>query len=439
VVVAVLGVFKRFFDLLTSTRIGIALMTAVAVLSFLGAMIPQGGAREAYLVAYGSLWGRAIWALQLNDVFRAGYFTALLVLLCVMVFACSLKRLPRRIRLATRKEFIFDEARLRRMPRADELVVDVDDDEAALHIADVCKRHLYSVSTESRGRRRAVFASKAGFSRYGSFLLHLSFIFLLIGGISSTRLGSRYHEEVRVGSSFDLPVSGTDRLPVTVEDFTVELDERDRISDYVCEVGYRDEGGVATWFRIRPNHPLRFADREVYLVSFAEDPEVPEGFIVTAYDPAGELIIPHFFAGIDDPVYVEPLEGAVQASLGVVPSLRLITDDGRVETYIIESEPSGSGQLTGRYRFVLVHAVPSVVVTLEVVKEPGQSFIMAGLVLLTAGTFISLYLSHRRIWFIVSMLPERKAKVVSGGMANRNRDAFSREYDDIRSTLGELS
>jgi cytochrome c biogenesis protein len=436
---AVVGKFKRFFGLLTSTRVGIALMAALAVLSFLGAMIPQGGARDAYLEAYGSLWGRAIWALQLNDVFRTGYFTALLVLLCVMVFACSLKRLPRRIRLATRRELIFDEARLGRMPRTDELILDVDDEEAALHIADVCKHHLYRVSTGSRGQRRAIFASKAGFSRYGSFLLHLSFIFLLIGGISSTRLGSRYHEEVRVGGSFDVAVRSTDRLRVTVEDFTVELDQRDRVSDYVCEVGYRDEDGVATWFRIRPNHPLRFADKEIYLVSYAEDPAVPEGFIVTAYDATGELIIPHFFAGIDDPVYVEPLEGTVQASTGVVPSLRLITDDGRVETYIIESEPSGSGQATGRYRFVLIHAVPSVVVTLEVVKEPGQGFIMAGLVLLTAGTFTSLYLSHRRIWFIVSMLPERKAKVVSGGTANRNREAFSREYDDIRSTLDELS
>jgi cytochrome c biogenesis protein len=401
-------------------------------------MVPQGGAQDAYLETYGSTWGRVIWVLGLNDVFRTGYFTGLLILLCIMVFACSLKRLPNRIRLARSKEFISNPARLSAMPESAELIVDVDEEEAALHVADISKRHLYTVSVRTLDGVRAMCASKAGFSRYGSFLLHLSFIFLLIGGITSTRLGSRYYEEIRVGESFTLarPAGG---LSITVEDFSVELDDRGRLFDYVCEVGYRNEEGVATWFRIRPNHPLKVARREIYLVSYDEDPAVPAGFIVSAYDSAGGLLIPHFFASLRDPVYVDPLEATVQASMGVVPSLRLITDDGKVETYIIEVEPSRTGSSRQRYDFMLVHAVPSVLVTLEIVDEPGQGFIMAGLILLTIGTSISLYLSHRRIWFIVAGLPGHRAKVVFGGTANRNRDGFSKEFGEIRSGLDELS
>lgn len=431
-------ILKRLVGFLTSTRIGIVIMLILAVLSFLGAMIPQGGAHEAYLEVYGGVWGRTILALSLDDVFRTGYFTALLVLLCIMVFACSLRRLPQRIRSARYREFVFDKVRLSRMPEAVELLLDVDDEEAALHIADICRHHLYSVSAESGSGGRALFASKAGFSRYGSFVLHLSFIFLLFGGIVGARLGGRYYEEVRVGDVFNIPGPDGEVLPVAVEAFTVEVDERGRLSDYVCEVRYRHGDGPTSWFRIRPNHPFELAGRELYLVSYEEDPATPAGFVLAAYDSAGGAAAPHFFAAIDDPVYVEQLAATVQASIGVMPSLRLITDDGRVETYMIEDRP---GRATGnqRYRFVLVHAVPSVLVVLEVVREPGQAFIMVGFALLTVGTFVSLYLSHRRIWFIVTKAPEGKASVTFGGAANRNRDGFSQEFEKIRSAVDELS
>jgi cytochrome c biogenesis protein len=226
---------------------------------------------------------------------------------------------------------------------------------------------------------------------------------------------------------------------ISAEDFIVELDERSYISDYVCEVNFRDEAGEPVWYNIRPNHPLKIAGWEIYLVSYRDDPEIPEGFVLSGSDSAGGLVMPHVFAGVGDPVYVEELAATVQASIGVVPSLRLITDDGKVETYIIEDERTQFDHGGQQYRFTLVHMVPSLLVTLEVVREPGQGFIIAGFVLLTLGTFMSLYLSHRRIWFIVETLPGDKSKVTFGGRANRNRDGFSREFGAIRDTLDELS
>jgi cytochrome c biogenesis protein len=362
-----------------------------------------------------------------------------------MVFACSLKRLPPAVRLSKAREFIFDDERIARMPYRGELILDVDDEEARLHIIDICKRRLYSVShkADEPGKagdsRHALFASKMRLSRYGSFLLHLSFIFLLIGGIAGTRLGSRYYKDVRVGEHLKLGVTGTDSIAVSVEDFTIEFDDRDQVSDYVCEVAFRDGDRGLVWYRIRPNHPLRYRGREVYLVSFTEDPAVPEGFVVSVHDSAGNTILPHFFAGVGTPVYLEELGATVKAGHGIVPSLTLISDDGGVETYILEPSLSRPGTGDRDYHFVLIHSIPSLIVTLEIVKEPGQGFIIGGLVLLTIGTFVSLYLSHRRIWFIVSALPGEKARVVFGGRTSRNRESFAREFVSIKDTLDELS
>lgn len=427
------------FDLLTSTRIGLGVMVVLAVLSLLGATIPQGGARQAYIDAYGGLRGDVIWRLGLSDVFHAAYFTVLVILLCMMVFACSLRRLPRQVRLARQRELIFDDKLIGEMPYTAELILDVDQEEARLHVLDVCKRRFYSVCHAPCERGDAVFASKAAISRYGSFVLHLSFIFLLVGGVAGMRFGSRYYEGVRVGKHFELDGRGGETVAVTVEDFTIEFDDREQVSDYVCEVTFRDAREGLAWYKIRPNHPLRYMGNEVYLVSYEEDRTAPEGFVVSVYDSTGAIVLPHFFASVNSPVYVEEVGATIKATHGVVPSLTLVSDDGAVETSIIKHDLSEAGEENGRYCFVLVHSVPSVVVTLEVVREPGQGFIIGGLVLLTLGTFVSLYLSHRRIWFIVSPLPGAKARVVFGGRTSRNREGFAKEFEAIRETLDELS
>ena len=43
-------------------------MAVLAILSFLGATIPQGGGHEVYLRIYGRLWGGVVWTLGLDDV-----------------------------------------------------------------------------------------------------------------------------------------------------------------------------------------------------------------------------------------------------------------------------------------------------------------------------------------------------------------------------------
>jgi cytochrome c biogenesis protein len=434
-----LRILKYFVGFLTSTRAGIIVMVIIALLSLLGASIPQGGSQSAYVGVYGRFWGGLIWRLGISDIFRADYFTFMVILLCVMVFACALKRLRRRIELASGRTFIFDEKRLARMPQAGEVVVDLEADEALLHVLDICRRHRYRALSKAGGPGEAVFASKAGFSRYGSLILHLSFIFLLAGGIASTRLGSRYLREVRVGGSFLLEKSGGDSTVVRVEDFTRETDERDRLSDYVCEVTLEQGDRIIARYRIRPNHPLEYAGREVYLVSYAEDAARPEAFALSVYDSLGNVLAPHVFAGVDVRNYVEELGGALQATLGVLPGVRFFPDSGGVRTFMLQRDVLPADEVEGVYQFVVMYGIPAVVVTLEVVREPLQGLIIAGLVLLTAGTFVSLYLSHRRLWFIVTGLPDGKSRIVFGGNASRNPDGFAGEFEAVRRTLDELA
>jgi cytochrome c biogenesis protein ResB len=425
----------------TSTKVAVGLMVVLALFSLVGATVPQGQTQAHYLRAYGGFWGGLVWNLRLGFVFHTDYYTALLVALCVMVVACSLKGLPRRIRASRAPQFVSDDEALLRMPNSARLVLAVDREEADLHVRDVCRRHLYRVAVRTDGEVRTLVASKLGFARFASSVLHMSFVFLLVGGIVMTRLGSRAYEDVRVGENFDLKVAGLRTVEVVVENFDIEFDKHDNVSDFICDVTLRNQGGVILKSRIRPNHPLKYGSREIYLTSYGQDESAPDGFAVSVYDSSGAPVIPHLFVSVREADYVEELRGQVRASAGVVPQVTILFDDGTTETHRVEEDLSQAPGPSGRakYRFVMMYPVPSVVVTLEVVKEPGQWLILAGFALLTIGAFGSLYLSHRVVWFAIRPHSGGKSQVVFGGRAARNREGFAREFEAMRRTLEELA
>ncbi len=427
---------KAITGFLTSMKAGIAVMTVLAVLSLLGALIPQGGTHEAYVGHFGSARGNVIWYTGLGDLYRSFYYSGLLVFLCVMVLACALKRLPGQIRQAAGREVITDEVRLRKMPCNAELELDVDAEEAGLHAAEICRKRLYMARSESRDGRIFIFASRAAFARYGSFLLHVSFVFLLAGGVAFTRFGQRSFEDVPVGGEFTLP--GLDEAVVIVDDFEVISDRHGRVSDYVCSVILTENGKPLLVKDISPNHPLEYKGREVFLVSYEQNFEVLQGLVVSVLSREGETVVPVLYLPFGSPLEVPGANLFIEAIDAVMPFVRLTYPAGETEDVRLDREAAaftGDGNLG----FEVIHGVPSVLVMLEVVREPGEWLVVTGLVLLTAGSFICLYLSHRRIWFILKSLPDRKCRVVIGGSTSRNNEGFRGEFEHIRRTLDELS
>jgi cytochrome c biogenesis protein len=429
-------VLKAVTGFLTSPRAGIVVMAALAVLSLLGAFIPQGGTYDDYLEAFGPGRAAVIWYTGLADVYRSAYYSGLLVLLCIMVFACALKRLPGQYRQAARREFIADAGRLEQMPAHAGLELDVDAEEAGLHAAEICRKRLYRVYRKDTGSGYAVYASRAGFARYGSFLLHVSFIFLLAGGIAFTRLGQRSYEYVPVGGGFALP--GMEEAEVLVQDFQVIYDEFDRVSDFVCSVVLTEDDRPVALKDIRPNHPFKYRGREVFLVSYNQDFERLQGLVVSVHGRSGETLVPVLYLEYGSPLEVPGVGLTIEAVDALVPQVRLVYPAGEVEDLMLEPDATVFTR-DGNLGFSLIHGVPSIYVTLEVVREPGEWLVVTGLALLTLGTFACLYLSHRRIWFIVKSLPGDKSHVIFGGSASRNPEAFTGEFERIRRTLEELS
>jgi cytochrome c biogenesis protein len=438
-------ILHRIVGLVTETRLAVVVMGLIAVLSLAGAVIPQKRELAFYAGAYGEPCARVVSRLGLTDVFGADYFTVLLVALCLMVFACALKGLALRMRAAGEARTVPDGEALRAMSCSAAVDVGVDAEEARMHVADILRRRLYRVRVGPGGAEAGgeggltVVGSKMGFARYGTFVLHLSFIFLLAGGVALSRFGHHDYRKVAVGKTFTLQVASEKTVDVAVEDFDIEFDEGNRVSDYVCKVAVRDGGEVLARRTVSPNHPLKYRGREIYLNSFAEDENTLDGVVLAVVDSTGAVVVEHLGLADGERAYVDQMQGTITADLAGAPRVLVAFDGGRLESHMVRGHPTEASDGPSGYRFILLRPIYALVITLEVVREPGQWLLIVGFILLTAGVFSALYLSPRLVWARVKPAAAGRAQVLLAGRSTRARDHFAREFAAIRRALEELA
>jgi len=99
------------------------------------------------------------------------------------------------------------------------------------------------------------------------------------------------------------------------------------------------------------------------------------------------------------------------------------------ETVIVQP---GGGFPTPLGEFLVrVDDVETVMYTgLQVAKDPGVPVVWAGCILITIGTLMAFFTSHRRVWARVTPEPGG-AKVLFAGNASRNRVSFEQRFEEL--------
>ena len=84
------------------------------------------------------------------------------------------------------------------------------------------------------------------------------------------------------------------------------------------------------------------------------------------------------------------------------------------------------------YRFAIAGGEMGHFTGLQVSHEPGQWAVWGGVILLGIGLAFVFYIVHMRFW-AVPVLDAKTGKysLWIGGTANRNRDAFGQQFNDL--------
>jgi hypothetical protein len=172
---------KKFYLKFISRKTTISLIAVLALLYFLGLVIPQ---KMIVPPAEFSLWQmerptlvRWLDALQLTKIYSSPLVIIMTVLFFLNLLLVTYERIPaiiRQIRLP--RSLAFDADYVRRLPSAE---ITLHDRKEMDHICEKLKKHRYKVIYGPDSFR----GIKNSFSLLGSLFFHASFIFFLVGGL----------------------------------------------------------------------------------------------------------------------------------------------------------------------------------------------------------------------------------------------------------------
>jgi cytochrome c biogenesis protein len=434
----------RIFRGFTSLKLTLANLAALFLAMVAGTFVNPGMAPLAEIeraFAGRPLMLEAYRFFELYDLFHSWWFTLLLVSLALNLIACSIERLPRIYGQVKYPETRLDQTRGLKLRASGAAAGDV---RAEL------RARGYALSESERAGGTDLFAERGRFSRFGVWVVHLSLLLVLGGGIvgrltayEGTAYVPQNGGEVE---SFALRTADGSaprkRLGFTIRctDFRLKQFENGAAKAYESDLVLLDgEGRELKRGTINVNHPLQYAGLTIFQSSYqpveegararlrfvdrvtgaahevmaaaGEKIDAAEGLSYTAVDYRDD------FAGLGSAVQVQREEQGHRAT----------------KFWVFAKAPPGFDERNRDDRFALSFAGTAQLYAtgLQIARDPSTPIIYLGCFFLFAGCVVAFYTSHKRVW--ARMTPEG---LELGGAAHRNGDSFRVEFEGICAAVG---
>lgn len=431
------------WEQLTSIKLAIGLLIALALIAVIGTLIPQNQNPLIYVERYGLAGAQIIQFLQFDRLYSSWYFVGLLVLLVINTVCCAIKRFrvswemvrkPVEPRLADEIAKLPTHAKLERA------------DGGLERLKELLERRRYRV--QQTGAQLTAYKHLWG--RLGVDLLHVSLLVVLIGGIVGALLGFETFQVAHKGEVFHVARGGFD---VRVDDlWTTSYSDSPQIKDWYTKLTVIDNGQEVFTKTIEVNDPLTYKGITLYQSSFGTDwlggaqltirveraqpdgtslplgeftAKVGEEFTI---DDEGRRVkisafFPDFMIGEDR----RPANRSGRLNNPAV-FLEIFKGDQReFATWTFAQFPEFQHEFTQQnpYRFFVTGMVAPEFTGLQIAANPGIPLIYTGFILMMLGLFMNFYFPPRRIWAAY-----QEGKLYVGGLGREPRE-FEPELDEI--------
>lgn len=297
---------EQITDFLASVKLALVLLMVLAITAVVGTIVPQNLAPQQYLHAYGPRLYTFLSYLDVFDMYRSWWFTALLAFLTVNLLVCSTHRLPKTIRLI-------------KSVKPEKVTIDFLQKQAFV-VLETIPAPVTDISgplqtTFSRGfsRPRETTASwgtllhseKGAFSRFGVYVVHASILVIIAGAIVGNRWGFSAYLNLPEGQTAtqvegERPAARI-TLPfgIKLDKFVVEFYPNGMPSEYRSDLTVLEGNRPVLSTSIRVNHPLTYRDITFYQSSYGQVPGGSRGVaggplyysgLQVRYDPGVTLI-----------------------------------------------------------------------------------------------------------------------------------------------------
>jgi cytochrome c biogenesis protein len=453
--------FDKFLQFFSSLKCGLLLLGMLGISMILGTFILQRPmAQEGQIEqVYAPQVVRLLNAVGLFDVFHTWWFVLLLGLLGANIALASIERFPQVWRLFVRPHYAADATFMRALPFQREIPLGPHTPQEGFALAALKLENLGYPPRPDVLPQGTLYVEKHRLVRLAPYIVHASLLIIFAGAIIDGTHGYRGSINLRPGMSTDVVEPLTTQGALRHLDFTLRCDAAgmDAYPDgsprqYWSQLTILENGREVERKKIYVNDPLTYKGVRFFQAMYTAT-GTPRKLVMEAHwqengvekhqmlvlapgapAPLGEqgaaVALAEFI-----PDYVlqgnqissrsdEPRNPAIHLQVGRPGSQ--VTNSWVLANSPQLNPPNDTG-VSFRYVSVEMDATTG----LEVAREPGQWLIWAGCLLLTTGLMMALYLSHIRIWGIVTTDRTGQPVLLLGGQPSKYRENFERKFHEL--------
>ena len=179
-----LSVSRALFELFSSMRFAISLLTVIAIASIIGTVLKQNEPYPSYVIEFGQFWFTIFEWLGLFDVYHSSWFLLILLFLVISTTLCIYRNTPGMLREMRSFRENASENSLKAFTHQISLPVTGDQSFRASQLQQWLNAKKYSFKYQSRTGGNILLAAKAGsLQKLGYFFAHGAIVLICIGGL----------------------------------------------------------------------------------------------------------------------------------------------------------------------------------------------------------------------------------------------------------------
>ena len=270
--------FNKIWNFFTSVRLTIVLLLTLAATSIIGTLIPQNESPQAYLQAFGASLYRFFDLLGFLDLYHSWWFQTLMLLLVLNVMVCSIDRLSATWRIIFPERPKFNLSRFRRLEPKEEFTQNSAGEQLKKPYQATISRNFRYCRVEETDTGYAIFGERGRWTRIGVYIVHLSVICMLVGGVIGTRFGFEGFVNLAPGegaSQIQLRSSNQRmQLGFTIrcDDFKVSFYPSGAPEEWRASLSIIEQGKVVKSQDIIVNDPLHYKGISIFQASYGPLP-----------------------------------------------------------------------------------------------------------------------------------------------------------------------
>jgi len=444
---------KSFIRFLSSVKLAIVLIIIITIASVIGTLIPQLRSAEEYLARYGQI-SELLMRLEITDLYHSWWFKVLLILFSLNIMICTLTRLSPKLKRAFRPNLKFETDTLLAAKIQEKFSKNWNLEKSKGELKKELRSAHYRIKETEKDGAVHLLARKKILGIFGSDIVHLGLLIILIGGIISGFSGFRTNINISEGEI--VPVLNTE-FKLQLDKFETEYHPNGSVKDWKSTLTIIEDDTPRLTKTIEVNFPLTYKGYVFYQSGYGWDWQNPtlEIWATKTSDPSSSK---KAFVRLGEKEAWEE-ENLEFTALQFVPDF--IIDENQVRTRSLDpnnpaafievyrdKDKISSGWIFAKfpdfsqmhseeetdYKFEFKDIQAAQYSGIQISKDPGVNFIWVGCGFLMIGLFLAFYWPTRDIRFILKDI-EGKTEIISAGRSAKSKLALESEFSRIMASL----